>query len=70
MHSTRTLTLLLVWTLLGACVNPTVTSTSVPRGLAGWVVLVAHWVLYVGIAIFVPGLDDCVEDLQIYPVVR
>lgn len=61
---------LLLSTLLTACVNQTVKSTSVPPIATPTTAVAEAQLLDVGIAIFDPGLDDYDEDLQIYPEVR
>lgn len=57
-------------TLLGACVNQTVKSTSVPAIKNASVDVPEEQLLDVGIAIFDPGLEEYEEGKQIYPEVR
>jgi hypothetical protein len=57
--------------LLGACVNQTIKSTSVPPVKGATEAVPEELLLDVGIAIFDPGLDNYDdEDLQVYPEVR
>ena len=56
--------------LLGACVNQTVKSTSVPAIKNASVEVPEGQLLDVGIAIFDPGLEEYEEGKQIYPEVR
>ena len=57
-------------TALGACVNQTVKSTSVPAIQNASVEVPEGQLLDVGIAIFDPGLEEYEEGKQIYPEVR
>jgi len=66
----RTLTALALVTLLSACVNQTVKSTSVPSIRNAAEPVDEELLLDVGIAIFDPGLEEYDEDQQIYPEVR
>jgi len=56
--------------LLGACVNQSIKSTSVPGVKAASSEVSEDLLLDVGIAIFDPGLDDYDEDQRVYPEVR
>lgn len=67
------LRLLLVVSLslsLGACVNKSVKSTSVPKVQSATTEVPEDLLLDVSIAIFDPGLDDFDDDQRIYPEVR
>ena len=69
-RSLRAITALALCSLLVACVNQTVKSTSVPTIRNASEPVDEALLLDVGIAIFDPGLEDYDEDLQIYPEVR
>ena len=65
---------LLLWTglclLLGACVNQSLKSTSVPSIQAPAATVPEALLLDVAVVVFDPGLDDYDEDEQVYPEVR
>ena len=68
----RSLLAIALVSLLGACVNQTVKSTSVPAIKNASVEVPEGQLLDVGIAVFDPGIDDYdeEEDQRIYPEVR
>ncbi len=70
MNTGRALGFLLVYLLLGGCVNQTIKSTSVPAIAAPAVSVSEDLLLDVNIVTFDPGLEDYDEDQQIYPEVR
>lgn len=57
-------------TLLSACVNQSIKSTSVPGIKTASTEVAEELLLDVSIAVFDPGLDDYDEDQRIYPEVR
>lgn len=69
-HAVRLLLAFGLVTALGACVNQTVKSTSVPAIQNASVEVPEGQLLDVGIAIFDPGLEEYEEGKQIYPEVR
>jgi hypothetical protein len=70
MRALRILTTMGLCLLLGACVNKSVKSTSVPNIQTPSAPIAEGLLLDVGIAVFDPGLDDYDEDEQVYPEVR
>ncbi len=70
MIALRQLAAIALCILLGACVNQTIKSTSVPSINSASSVVAEELLLDVGIAVFDPGLDDYDEDQQVYPEVR
>lgn len=70
MIALRLLTAIGLCVLLGACVNQSIKSTSVPGIKTASSEVSEELLLDVGIAVFDPGLDDYDEDQQIYPEVR
>jgi len=68
--SLRLLAVIVVTLGLGACVNQSIKSTSVPSVKGASTAVEEHLLLDVGIAVFDPGLDDYDEDERVYPEVR
>lgn len=68
--SLRLLAVIVVTLGLGACVNQSIKSTSVPSVKGASTAVDEHLLLDVGIAVFDPGLDDYDEDERVYPEVR
>jgi len=68
--SLRLLAVMVVTLGLGACVNQSIKSTSVPSVKGASTAVDEHLLLDVGIAVFDPGLDDYDEDERVYPEVR
>ena len=70
MRSLHLIPVLALGLLLGACVNQTVTTTSVPRLDTASTAVPEGQLLDVGISIFDPGIADYEEGEQTYPEVR
>ena len=68
--SLRLLAVMVITLGLGACVNQSIKSTSVPSVKGASTAVDEHLLLDVGIAVFDPGLDDYDEDERVYPEVR
>ena len=68
--SLRLLAVMVISLSLGACVNQSIKSTSVPSVKGASTAVEEHLLLDVGIAVFDPGLDDYDEDERVYPEVR
>lgn len=66
----RLLALIMVCSLLGACVNQSIKSTSVPGIKTASTEVAEELLLDVSIAVFDPGLEDYDEDERTYPEVR
>jgi len=68
--SLRLLAVMVISLSLGACVNQSIKSTSVPSVKGASTAVDEHLLLDVGIAVFDPGLEDYDEDERVYPEVR
>ena len=68
--SLRLLAVMFITLGLGACVNQSIKSTSVPSVKGASTTVEEHLLLDVGIAVFDPGLEDYDEDERVYPEVR
>ena len=68
--SLRLLAVMVITLSLGACVNQSIKSTSVPSVKGASTTVEEHLLLDVGIAVFDPGLEDYDEDERVYPEVR
>jgi hypothetical protein len=68
--SLRLLAVIVITLGLGACVNQSIKSTSVPSVKGASTAVEEHLLLDVGIAVFDPGLEDYDEDERVYPEVR
>ena len=68
--SLRLLAVMVITLGLGACVNQSIKSTSVPSVKGASTTVEEHLLLDVGIAVFDPGLEDYDEDERVYPEVR
>mgnify|MGYP001820646691 FL=1 len=68
--SLRLLAVMVITLGLGACVNQSIKSTSVPSVKGASTTVEEHLLLDVGIPVFDPGLEDYDEDERVYPEVR